>query len=268
VGPLTILRAVMDFCFPWTCPVCRAGFEGPGPLCAACTQQLSDLEDEPCCPACATSLPMHDSPCPYCRGKGWPHFERVVRLTSYHDPTRALILHLKYHRGWPAGEQLAQRLLAQESVKALMHETQVLVPVPLHWRRQFARGYNQADVVARWLGAKCKIPVAHPVRRTRDTETQTHLHSHAKRESNLKNAFALTDPRAVAGRHVTIVDDVWTTGATLQALARALKPARPASLSALVIAAADPRGVERGPEGHRIAGVEAPLPHGTTAQKE
>jgi ComF family protein len=150
---------------------------------------------------------------------------------------------------------LAARLLAQERVKGVLQETQVLVAVPLHWRRQLERGYNQAEVIARWLGRKCGIPIARPVRRVRNTETQTHLHSHAKRAQNLREAFALVDGKPIAGRHVTVVDDVWTTGATMQAMARVLKAARPASLSAIVVAAADPRGVERGAEGRRVAGV-------------
>jgi ComF family protein len=251
-----IIRGVMDFWFPWSCAVCRTGFEGrPGPLCAKCFGALQKLEDEPSCPVCAASLPMHRSPCPYCKGKGWPNFERVVRLTSYHEPVAVMIRQMKYHRGWGLGEELAKRLLAQERVKGLLHETQVLVPVPLHWRRQLERGYNQAEVIARWLGRKCNLPVARPVRRVRNTETQTHLHSHAKRAQNLRDAFALVDGRPIAGRHVTLIDDVWTTGATMQAMARVLKTARPASISAIVVAAADPRGVERGPVGRRVAGV-------------
>ena len=257
-----IIRGVMDFWFPWSCAVCRTGFEGrPGPLCSKCHTALRKLEDEPSCPVCAASLPMHRSPCPYCKGKGWPNFERVVRLTSYQDPVGAMVRHLKYHRGWGLGEELANRLLEQQRVQQVLEQTQVLVPVPLHWRRQLVRGYNQAEVIARHLAAAGpkRIPVARPLRRVRNTETQTHLHSHAKRASNLRDAFALVDGRPLAGRHVTLVDDVWTTGATMQAIARVLKTARPASLSAIVVAAADPRGIERGPDGKRLAGIGAQI---------
>lgn len=188
---------------------------------------------------------MAGSPCPYCMNKGPALFERVVRLAPYTDPIRLLIHQLKYHRRWTLGEFLADRLLEHESVKSLLQETDVLLPVPLHWRRQLPRGYNQAAVIARRLARLCDIPMAHPVKRIRHTETQTHLHSHARRLANLKNAFRLARPRQITGRHVTIIDDVWTTGATMQALARTLSPAKPASLSALVIAAADPKGYER-----------------------
>jgi ComF family protein len=137
------------------------------------------------------------------------------------------------------------RLLEQEGVKTLLQETTVLVPVPLHWKRQVTRGYNQAEVIARRLGKACGIDVARPVRRVRNTETQTHMHSHATRMANLREAFALVDAGAVAQKHVVIVDDVWTTGATLQAMARVLKKGKPASLSAIVVATANPRGLER-----------------------
>jgi ComF family protein len=135
--------------------------------------------------------------------------------------------------------------LALERVKGLLQETDVLVPVPLHWRRQFVRGYNQAEVIARRIGRACEIPVARAVRRVRNTETQTHLHSAARREKNLREAFALRDASAVKGKHVVVVDDVWTTGATMQAMARVLKLGKPASLSAIVVAVVDPRGLER-----------------------
>lgn len=178
-------------------------------------------------------------------GKGPANFERVVRLVAFADPVRIMIHHLKYHRRWAIGEELADRLLQQERTKELLQETDVLVPVPLHWRRQLPRGYNQAEVIARRLGKRCNLPVARPAKRVRHTEMQTHLHSHARRAENLRDAFDLCDGGKIAGKHVTVIDDVWTTGATMQAIARALKQAKPASLSAIVVATADPRGLER-----------------------
>ena len=245
-----IAHALLDLCFPWSCAVCQTPYEGAGPLCPACSDQLADLEREPHCDRCAAALPMHGSPCPYCMNKGPPHFYRVVRLGPYSGPLRELVIHLKYHRKWGLGEDLADRLLRREPVRELLNDPDVrhnglLVPVPLHWKRHFLRWYNQAEVVARHLARKCNIPLGRPVKRTKPTEPQTALHSRARREQNLKNAFRLIDPRAVAGRHVVLVDDVWTTGATLQALARVLKKARPATLSAIVLAVTDPRGHER-----------------------
>ncbi len=149
---------------------------------------------------------------------------------------------MKYHRRWSLGEHLADRLAALRRVQDLISPDAVLVPVPLHFARQIVRGYNQADVIARRLKHKLKCDLAHPTRRTRNTVTQTELHSHADRDANVRGAFSLKRRSSITARHIVIVDDVMTTGATLRALARTLKQARPASISALVLAIADPRG--------------------------
>jgi ComF family protein len=188
-------------------------------------------------------LPTEGSPCPYCEGRGVAHYDRIVRLGTYHDPLRALIHHVKYHNRWPLAEFLADRLMEQERVKVILQEGGVLLPVPLHPMRQIARGFNQADVIARRLRSKDKaLRIVNPVLRLRHTETQTHLHSAAQRTENLRDAFGLVRPSAVRGHHVIVIDDVRTTGATMQALARALRPAKPASLSSIIVAVADPKG--------------------------
>jgi ComF family protein len=146
------------------------------------------------------------------------------------------------HGRWALAEFFADRLLRQEPVKALLTETDVLLPVPLHRVRQISRGYNQSQVLANRLSQATNIRLAEPVIRIRNTETQIKVHSRAKREENLRDAFALIQPKLLEGRHVVLVDDVTTTGATFQSLARAIKPAKPASISALAIAIADPKG--------------------------
>ncbi len=180
--------------------------------------------------------------CPYCEGKGLRPFERIISLGAYRDPLRHLIYAVKYHGRWPLAERLADRLLEHESAKTLMTEAECLVPVPLHRARQITRGFNQAEVVARRLARRCGVRLARPVVRLRNTDPQIHLHSRAKREANLKDAFGLVNDRLVRNRHVVIVDDITTTGATLQSFARTLRHAEPASLSAIVLAVADPLG--------------------------
>jgi len=122
-----------------------------------------------------------------------------------------------------------------------MSQTDVIVPVPLHPLRQMSRGYNQADLVAKRLGKVCDVPVSHALIRLENTETQTHIHSKEQRYENMRDAFGLMRKRPVRGKHVVIVDDVMTTGATLTWAARTLAEAEPASISAIVIAIADPR---------------------------
>jgi len=183
--------------------------------------------------------------CPYCQGRGVYPFDRMLHLGTFDEPLSQLIHRMKYNHKWTIGEQLADELLSREDVKSLISEADVIVAVPLHVRRQVGRGYNQAAVIARHLAFRCrrqKLRVARPIIRLRNTETQTHLHSRGKREENLKGAFGLVDARCIAGKHVVLVDDVMTTGATFGAAARAMLEAEPASLSTIVIAVADPKG--------------------------
>ncbi len=237
----TLVNDVLAFCYPDRCARCERGSDGPF-LCGACDAEMCELERRPACERCAMPLGGPGGACPYCDGRGRRPFERVVALGTFRDPLRHLIYAAKYHGRWTVAEQLADRLLAQESVKGLMTESDCLVPVPLHWLRHVGRGFNQAEVIARRLAKRCGKRMACPVIRLRNTETQTHMHSRAKREENLKHAFGLVDEWSIRGRHVVIVDDVMTTGATLQSVARALGPAEPASLSAVVVAVADPLG--------------------------
>jgi ComF family protein len=202
------------------------------------------LELSPACDHCARPIPEFLAPCPHCTGDGLKPYDRVARLGVFEEPLKDVIHQMKYHRRWPLAEILADRLMNHENVKALLSETKDhhtrLVAVPLYQWRQVSRGYNQSEVIARHLGKRCKIKLAHPITRLRHTETQTHL-SRTKRVENLKDAFALTNPRCIKGKHVVVVDDVMTTGATLQAVGRVLKEAEPASLCAIVVAVADPR---------------------------
>jgi ComF family protein len=239
-----MLAHVLDFAYPGICANCDATIGDASHLCASCDAMLDELSRAASCDPCAMPLASHGAPCPYCKGRGMPHYDRIIRLGVFDDPLKHLIHQMKYHGRWALGEFLAARLFATERAKGLLTETQVLVPVPLHFRRHVARGYNQADVIATKIARlNRRSPIIHALRRTRNTETQTHLHSHGKRIENLRNAFALRRAaRHLRGKHVVVVDDVMTSGATMLEVARTLKHAEPASLCAIVLAIADPKG--------------------------
>ena len=244
LSPLRSLSWLLDFCYPGQCAACGSTYDSAAVFCTACESAMQDLFDAPACERCAMPLTTAGSPCPYCHGKGPPLLDRVVSLGLFKEPLKAAIHRAKYARRWGLAELLADRLLHQNGVAELVCESDVIIPVPLHPSRQRERGYNQADVIARHVGSRLRRTVREPVERLIHTETQTHLHSRAKREENLREAFALVSPKVVRGRRVLLVDDVMTTGATLRSLARALRPAEPASVSALVLAVADPKGRE------------------------
>lgn len=232
------LGHVLDFCYPPACAVCDEPAEGL--FCPKCETALRELQAERFCERCARPL-GEGAACAFCHGRGLRRIERIVVLGKFDDPLKQIIHLIKYHHRWPLAESMADRLLESEAVKGLLTETDRLVPVPLYRWRRFARGYNQAEVIARRLGRRCRIRVVQPAIRWRHTETQTHLHSRAARMANLRDAFVLVRPETIRGRHIVLVDDVITTGATLRALARALLPAKPASICAIALAVADAR---------------------------
>ncbi len=186
-------------------------------------------------------LPQSAAPCPYCHGKGLPHYDRLVRLGILEDPLKALIHRLKYHNQWSLAEYVARRMWSQQCIRSVLIESDCIVAVPLHPLRQIMRGYNQAELLAKRLARRSGRKVVSPIVRLRNTPSQTRLRSRAKRDENLKDAFGLINPKCIDGRRVVVVDDVATSGATLQSLVRTMRAANPASLAAIVVAIADPK---------------------------
>jgi ComF family protein len=240
----TVLGWMADLAYPTACVHCNAFCDGAGPLCPMCDAKLHALAITAACVRCAMPLPQDNAPCPRCLGKGLYPYERVGRLCVYDEPIKSLIKQFKYHRRWPLGEWLADRLLEQPRTQTILGQIDAIIPVPLHRRRQFSRGYNQAKVIAARISKKYrikKIDLIQPLRRVRDTEQQTSQTSQKDRHANVREAFALCDQASIKDKRILVVDDVLTSGATIQAVGRTLLPANPASLAALVIAVADPR---------------------------
>jgi ComF family protein len=246
VGRIMLLRSALnhlaDFCYPRVCPSCDELVRDGEQLCADCLSELLKLESSPACDRCAAPIAEIGAPCPRCLSRGIKPFEGILRLAVFSRPVRELIHQIKYHGKWTLAEAMAERLIQRPSVQALLAQTDVLVPVPLHPWRQMSRGFNQAEVIAGRMGAKSRVKVARAVVRLKNTATQTDLHSQMMRHDNMREAFGLFSPRKVRGKHVVVVDDVMTTGATLSAVGKTIMEAQPASLCAIVVAAADPRG--------------------------
>lgn len=166
-----------------------------------------------------------------------PPFVSTLAALHYVFPVTVLVQRFKFNRSLACGAVLSGRLL--RAVRAGLgrprQSTEVLVPVPLHPGRQFMRVYNQAEVLARDLGAALGIPVSpSALRRIRRTPAQSGLPA-AERSRNLRGAFTA---RPLGARRVTIVDDVMTTGATVRECAKALRKSGAESVSVWVAARA------------------------------
>lgn len=217
------------------CLLCGETTDTPQPICTPCESELPWLGDQ--CSICALPLPMAGLRCGQCATQP-PAFERVLAPWAYDFPIDSLIARFKHQAKWPLGrlmgELLAQSL--QHHFNEGLEPPDALVPVPLANRRLRQRGFNQASMLARWLSATLKIPCEEQLlRRVQDTPAQQALDARARRR-NLRQAFAITPDAVLGNRHLALVDDVLTTGATAQALARLLLDAGAARVDVYCLA--------------------------------
>jgi ComF family protein len=168
-------------------------------------------------------MPMSGLTCAQCTRQP-PAFNEVIVPWQYDFPIDALVTRFKHQGKWPLGRLLSE-LLAQNLLHRFQEGLQrpdVLIPVPLSSKRMRQRGYNQAAMIAQWLGEGLKLLVNERLlERVKETPAQQGLNAKA-RKRNLQGAFALTAPSAVTGLHIALVDDVLTTGSTADALAQLL----------------------------------------------
>ena len=233
-----LLAPLLDFVFPPLCLACGRE-ERPGPLrlglCLPCRGRLKVLPGRLCAgcgrPLLAAPLPAGYL-CGQCRRRP-PAFDRLRAVWSYEPPAEQVIHALKFGRLDFLGAHLAREIWHR--MGAELREAEAVVPVPLHWRRRMRRGYNQAERIARPLARRLGRPLVEALRRPRPTAPQARL-ERSRRRANLRRAFRARRRSAIRGRAVLLVDDVATTGATLDQAAAALRRAGAASVLALAAA--------------------------------
>lgn len=174
--------------------------------------------------------------CGLCR-RGLSGFDAAYAFGSYEGTLRKLIQLFKYGRISTLARPLGLLLGA-----ALPREKpfDMVVPMPMHWRRRWSRGFNQAELLAKVLARRLNLPAVNAVRRRTATPPQAGL-TGAQRRRNMSGAFQVRDAGKVRGKRILLVDDVFTTGATAAACARALKRAGAESVAVLTVARADRR---------------------------
>lgn len=212
------------------------------PVCRACLKAPEPFSADYFCISCRTpfqnGFPLDpEGRCALCRS-GLRGFDAVYCFGSYEDTLRELIHLFKYGKiptlARPLTDFLAAAMPRDERLDAI-------VPVPLHWWRQWQRGFNQSELLARALSARTGLPVVRALRRARSTSAQAGLSNQARRR-NVARAFQPGPAAArIAGKRVLLIDDVLTTGATAAACAMALKRARAARVSVLTVARVDRR---------------------------
>ena len=231
-----IFGRALDVALPTLCPACREPVGGSG-LCASCWSKLS-LIAPPYCPR--LGIPFAFDPGPGVLSMQAiadpPAYHRARAAARYDDVARALVHALKYGDRLDLAPAMG-RWMARAGHE-LLSDADALVPVPLHWRRLWARRFNQSALLAKTISGETGVAVADMVlRRFKATAQQVGL-SQAERARNVQGAFRVPEEcrAAVAGRRLVLIDDVLTSGATSDACARALLRAGAQSVDLLVFA--------------------------------
>lgn len=259
----TAMDAVREALFPSKCLLCGDFYKPPaepshlgrcggektlaGWLCTDCRSDWETIVS-PLCPRCGLPFISHegdDHLCGDCRTRPGA-FHRARAMGHYAGSLKALILQFKFHGQVGLAEPLGRLLLEAFGRHWSADEVDMILPVPLHRRRMRQRGYNQAYLLvrhwARWYEARHGVSLPWRLerdllQRVRPTTPQTGLNRGA-RERNLRRAFALADPPLVKGLRILLVDDVLTTGATVNACAQVLQSAGAGRVEVLTLARA------------------------------
>ena len=255
VSPATIAKhlwdGALDLVFAPVCVACGAPVdtgEAERLVCRVCWLKCRPLPS-PRCARCWAPVAPDREPSPVCRAcDAWPGTLRTVRSAFAMGMVPRRLVHALKYRGWQAAAApMAARMARVEWPWDVEAEARLVVPVPVGAARRRERGYNQAELLARGFAARTGRTIDPGILvRARETATQTALHPDERR-ANVARAFAVAAGRAgeLSGRHVLLVDDVWTTGATALACAEALLEAGARAASVVTFARVVPE-LERG----------------------
>ncbi len=235
---MQVLSGMLDLLFPPVCGGCGNTIDtAPGHICWDCVGALQ-LIQAPFCSICGDPVDgfiTHDYICSWCR-RETPHFEMARSAARYRGSLRKVLHSFKYeHAAWLTWD-LANMMLACFKANYGIVDVDAVVPVPLHPVREVWRSYNQAHLLATRLAAMLgKTVVAGCLKRVRMTGKQTNLTATDRRD-NVRKAFEGRMHSWLEGRTILLVDDVMTTGATVQEASRALKDAGAARVYVITVA--------------------------------
>jgi ComF family protein len=234
---------LLTLVFPEDCRVCETPLTTISriPVCSTCLRSPEPLRADAFCEACRTPFADDSSLdanglCAVCRSE-LPKFDSAYSFGAYDGVLRKLIHLFKYGKvetlAQPLGQLLVQALPLEERFE-------VVIAMPMHPWKKWQRGFNQSELLAEPVARRLGLKLCRNLRRSRVTKPQAGLNE-AERRENLKDSFVVKRPEEVAGKRVLLVDDVFTTGATLRAAGKALKSANVRRVSALTLARVDRR---------------------------
>ncbi|MHC4842176.1 MAG: double zinc ribbon domain-containing protein [Planctomycetota bacterium] len=238
-----VLQGLNQLLWPAVCMNCLEGIGGDDQiLCSVCWDSLLESTGADYCPSCGkdtSKFGLVDNKCPDCQGREF-HFESIARCGVYMDALRSMILSFKSGQAELA---LVLNSLANSALVGTVfcESVDMFVAVPLHWKRKLKRGYNQSMLICKKL-KQAKGKICTDLVRIRNTRPQTTFDDlktfEARRAANVAGAFAVRKGNNFSGKNICLVDDIKTTGATLNECAKTLKEAGSAKVYALALAVA------------------------------
>ncbi len=229
-----VLHHTLDI--PHACLLCK--HQNSERICSFCSDQFF-TKALYSCSCCALPMPQSALLCGECL-KQMPIFERTISAYEYHKPLSTLILDFKTHHDFYVGKALADLMLRHIQGYYQQYHLplpDLLVPVPLYWQKQWRRGFNQSLFLAKVMGRQLDIPLFTQTKRKTHQSSQKLL-NRKQRLNKMEDSFIVPNASSqpLKGQDIAIIDDVMTTGATAQALSKALKTAGAARVSIWVLA--------------------------------
>lgn len=236
-----LLKAFLDILFPPLCHGCKAFIPDAGDLhlCTDCLDS-SPLVASPCCTICGLPFLTEGGSDHRCGGctEAPPSFASARAAVLFQGPVREVIHRFKYGRKVQHSRPLALLAARQLGGYAAASAADLIIPVPLHIKRLRERGFNQAVLLGEILARKWHVPLAGKnLSRIRWTEPQVNLTA-SERKQNVRGAFAVRDTAAIRDRKIILLDDVYTTGSTVDECARTLKKEGAAAVFVVTVARA------------------------------
>ena len=229
----------LELCWSRNCPVCgRSGDRENRHICSACFAKLEWIESGSCCKICETPIATHvdhEFVCSSCVASK-PHYDFLRSSLIYSYPIDYVIQMFKYEGSVFFTEELSEILEGTVKAKFPYEEIDSIIPVPLHKNRILKRGYNQSELLATALSHRLNraVDTVSFIRKA-DTPQQARL-SHEERSENVKGAFKVVRPEYIRARTILLIDDVTTSGATLNECAKVLKQAGASKVWCLTLA--------------------------------
>jgi len=212
-------KIILNFLLPPHCPICHEKVIEPHAICGMCFSKLHFIGDN-VCSVCGAPLPLKGSKiCGQCLQKK-PAFNKAKSTLIYNETSKKLILPFKHSDHLELAPLIAKWMIL--CGKDLIQNRDIIMPVPLHKRRLFKRKYNQSAILSKIIAKQfCKDYQPSILQRIKNTPTQGHL-NFKMRQKNIKGVFSVVNSNKITDKKILLIDDVYTSGATLNECAKVL----------------------------------------------